>query len=110
MIRINITKHAYDRMKERLGFSKKAAARMADVAYLEGISHRETNGRLNKYISSLDGISKKLEKDKYLVILRKKAISQLRENRFDLLEEVKTVNIGNEMAVTISVGMGCRVW
>ncbi len=62
--------------------------------------------KVNKYISALDGISKKLEKDKYLVILRKKAIAQLQETRFDLLEEVKTVNIGNEMAVTISIGIG----
>lgn len=62
--------------------------------------------KVNKYISALDGISKKLEKDKYLVILRKKAIAQLQESRFDLLEEVKTVNIGNEMAVTISIGIG----
>lgn len=62
--------------------------------------------KVNKYISALDGISKKLEKDKYLIILRKKAIAQLQENRFDLLEEVKTVNIGNEMAVTMSIGVG----
>lgn len=62
--------------------------------------------KVNKYISALDGICKKLEKDKYLVILRKKAIAQLQETRFDLLEEVKTVNIGNEMAVTISIGIG----
>ncbi len=62
--------------------------------------------KVNKYISALDGISKKLEKDKYLVILRKKAITKLQETRFDLLEEVKTVNIGNEMAVTISIGVG----
>ncbi len=62
--------------------------------------------KINKYVASLDGISKKLEKDKYLIILRKKAITQLQESRFDLLEEVKTVNIGNEMAVTISIGIG----
>ena len=62
--------------------------------------------KINKYISAIDGISKKLEKDKYLVIMRKKACAQLRETRFDLLEEVKTVNIGNEMAVTISIGIG----
>ncbi|MBE5892204.1 MAG: DHH family phosphoesterase [Lachnospiraceae bacterium] len=62
--------------------------------------------KVNKYISALDGISKKLEKDKYLVILRKKTIAQLQATRFDLLEEVKTVNIGNEMAVTISIGIG----
>ena len=62
--------------------------------------------KVNKYIASLDGICKKLEKDKYFVIMRKEAAAQLQENRFDLLEDVKTVNIGNEMAVTISIGMG----
>ena len=62
--------------------------------------------KVNKYISGFDGICKKLEKDKYLVILRKKMIAQLQESRFDLLEEVKTVNIGNEMAVTLSIGVG----
>lgn len=62
--------------------------------------------KVNKYISALDGICKKIEKDKYMIILRKKAIEVLRENRFDILEDVKTVNIGNEMAVTISIGIG----
>ncbi len=62
--------------------------------------------KVNKYISALDGIAKKLEKDKYLVVLRKKTIAQLQECKFDLLEDVKTVSIGNEMAVTISIGIG----
>ena len=62
--------------------------------------------KVNKYISAFDGICKKLEKDKYLIILRKKMVAELQENRFDLLEDVKTVNIGNEMAVTISIGIG----
>ena len=62
--------------------------------------------KVNKYIAAMDGICRKLEKDKYFVIMRKEAAIQLQENRFDLLEEVKTVNIGNEMAVTISIGMG----
>lgn len=62
--------------------------------------------KVNKYIAALDGICKKLEKDKYLVIMRKEAATHLQESRFDILEDVKTVNIGNEMAVTISIGMG----
>ena len=62
--------------------------------------------KINKYISAIDGICKRLEKDKYLMILRKKAVAQLQQSRFDLLEDVKTVNIGNEMAVTISIGIG----
>ncbi|MDD3206599.1 MAG: DHH family phosphoesterase [Lachnospiraceae bacterium] len=62
--------------------------------------------KVNKYIASIDGIIKKIEKDKYLVVLRKKSLKQLQEVRFDLLEDVKTVNIGNEMSVTLSIGIG----
>ena len=62
--------------------------------------------KINKYIASLDGIVKKTEKDKYLVILRKKALKQLQESKFDILEEIKTVNIGNDMSVTLSIGIG----
>ena len=62
--------------------------------------------KINKCISALDGICKKIEKDKFLVIMRKKALETLCENKFDLLQDVKTVNIGNEMAVTLSMGVG----
>lgn len=62
--------------------------------------------KINKYIAALDGISKRIEKDKYLIILRKRSLVQLQANKFDILEEVKNVNIGNEMAVTISIGVG----
>ena len=62
--------------------------------------------KINRYIFGLDGICKKIEKDKFLVILRKKALCSLEECKYDLLQDVKTVNIGNEMAVTISIGVG----
>jgi len=62
--------------------------------------------KINKCIASIDGITRKTEKDKYLIIMRKKALMSLKESRFELLEDVKTVNIGNEMAVTISIGVG----
>ena len=62
--------------------------------------------KINKCMSALDGITKKLEKDKFMVILRKSSLNKLRELKFDLLEDVKTVNVGNEMAVTLSIGVG----
>ncbi len=62
--------------------------------------------KINKYMSAYDGLVKKMEKDKYLVILKKKSLTSLCENRFELLEDVKTVNIGNEMSVTLSIGVG----
>ena len=62
--------------------------------------------KVSQYISSLDGICSKTEKDKYLVILRKKSLRLLQEQHFDILEDVKKVNAGNEIAVTLSLGFG----
>jgi len=62
--------------------------------------------KINKYFSSMEALVKKLEKDKYLVVFQKKFLKLLVEKRFDILEDVKTVNIGNEMAVTLSIGIG----
>ncbi len=62
--------------------------------------------RVNKYISSVDGIVKKLEKDKYFFVIKQKYMDQLEADHFSLLEDVKSVNIGNEMSVTLSIGIG----
>ena len=62
--------------------------------------------KINKYFAAIDGVVKKLEKDKYFLVMRRKSLEQLKEKKFNILEEVKSVNIGNEMAVTISIGIG----
>ena len=62
--------------------------------------------KISKYISAYDGILKKIEKDKYFVVIKNKYLEELKSNRFSLLEEVKGVNIGNEMSVTLSIGIG----
>ncbi len=62
--------------------------------------------KITKYIASLDGIVRKMEKDKYFFVIKQKYISDIQDKNFAILEDVKTVNIGNEMAVTLSIGMG----
>lgn len=62
--------------------------------------------KVNQYFANIDGIVKKIEKDKYFIVFRKKYLSSLEENRFSLIEDVKTIKIGNEMAVTLSIGIG----
>lgn len=62
--------------------------------------------KITKYISGLDGIVKKLEKDKYFFVVKQQYAEEIQEDRFSILEDVKTVNIGNDMAVTLSIGMG----
>nr|WP_294527890.1 DHH family phosphoesterase [uncultured Blautia sp.] len=62
--------------------------------------------KITKYFSNFDGVVRKLEKDKYFLIMRQSSLEALKEQRFHILDEVKTVNIGNEMAVTLSIGIG----
>ena len=62
--------------------------------------------KINKYIGAFGGIVKKMEKDKYFIAIQEKHLPIMRENKFELLQDVKTVNIGNEMAVTLSIGLG----
>lgn len=62
--------------------------------------------RINKYFLSNDAIVKKLEKDKFFVVMQKKTLNSLQQKKFDILEEVKAVNIGNDMSVTLSIGVG----
>ena len=62
--------------------------------------------KINKYIGAMDGVVKKMEKDKYFFTIKQKYVEQIQEERFGILEDVKAVNIGNEMAVTLSIGIG----
>lgn len=64
--------------------------------------------KINKYFSGIDGVVKKLEKDKYFLVMRRSSMDQLIEQKFSILEEIKNVNIGNEMSVTISIGLGAH--
>lgn len=62
--------------------------------------------KVNKYFASMDGLVRKIEKDKYFVIFRNFYLSKMEEDKFSLIEEVKTVKVGNKMAVTLSIGIG----
>ena len=62
--------------------------------------------KISKYISGMNGIVKKIEKDKYFFAIKQQYMARIQEERFSILEDVKTVNIGNDMAVTLSIGIG----
>ncbi|MBQ3029659.1 MAG: DHH family phosphoesterase [Agathobacter sp.] len=64
--------------------------------------------KVSQYFSNIDALVRKMEKDKYVVIFKYKYLAQLEEDKFSLLEEVKNVKVGNEMAVTLSIGVGLK--
>lgn len=62
--------------------------------------------KINQYISRVDGIVRKMENDKYFIALQKHQFQKLEDDKFSLLEDVKTVNIGNAIPATLSIGLG----
>lgn len=64
--------------------------------------------KINKYFSEIDALVRKTEKDKYFVVFRYKYLEQLKSDKFSLIEDVKTVKVGNEMAITLSIGLGAE--
>lgn len=62
--------------------------------------------KVNKFFSGVDGLVKKTEKDKYFVVFQHKYLAKMEEEKFSLLEDVKTIKVGNEMSVTLSMGIG----
>ena len=62
--------------------------------------------KISQYLSNFDGIVKKMEKDKYFFVVKKQYFKEMEKNKFSILEEAKSVSIGNTMPVTLSIGMG----
>ncbi len=64
--------------------------------------------RINMYLSTFDAIGKKTEKDKYLFVFQQKYLDQLRDTKFAILDEIKSINVGNEIPITLSIGLGAE--
>lgn len=62
--------------------------------------------KINQYFMKVNGIVKKVETDKYFIVVKKKDFKKLEEDRFSLLEEVKSVSVGNKIPATLSMGLG----
>ena len=62
--------------------------------------------KINVYLSNIDAIVKRMENDKYLFVFPQKYMQTLRSDRFSLLDEVKSINVGNEIPMTLSIGVG----
>ena len=50
---MKVTKHANKRIRERCGVGKKSCDRMAEIALAQGLSAKEANGQLKRYMDAL---------------------------------------------------------
>lgn len=65
--------------------------------------------KINQYIAKVDGLVKKIETDKYFIAIKKQYFKELEADKFSLLEDVKSINIGNSISATLSIGLGLSV-
>jgi c-di-AMP phosphodiesterase-like protein len=64
--------------------------------------------KINKYMLNIDAITRKLEKDKYIFLFQHKYLAKLQADKFSLLDEIRTVNAGEDTSITISMGIGTQ--
>ena len=62
--------------------------------------------KIGKYFRDADALVRKLEKDKYFIVFQRKYLTAMEENRFSILEEIKSTKVHNDMPVTLSIGIG----
>lgn len=66
----------------------------------------EIEKRLNLWSTRMNGIIKKYQNDKYIVLFESKYLEHLESKRFSILDDVREIEAGNKIPVTLSIGIG----
>lgn len=61
--------------------------------------------KLRNFASSNDGFIEKIEKDKYIFVIKYKNVEKLKEESFAILEEIKSISDKTKLPITISIGI-----
>lgn len=66
----------------------------------------EIDTKLNLWASRMNAVVKRYQKDKYIVVFESKYLEHLESKRFSILDEVREIDVGNKIAITLSIGVG----
>jgi len=70
-----------------------------------GSAAAEVDLLLSEWTKSFEGILKTYENNKYILIYKAKYLREFIDNKFDILEKVRSIRVGlNLMSVTVSIG------
>lgn len=68
------------------------------------------NLEIEKMLTSLEtntkSALKRTSKDKFILIMNKKELNEVEESKFAILDNIRNINHGNSLPVTISIGVG----
>ena len=64
------------------------------------------NDRISNWCRDLGGLLRKYERNRYLLIFEAKDLPRLQENKFTILDEIRTITNPSGVAATLSIGIG----
>lgn len=62
--------------------------------------------KLNLWFKDKEVVYTKFERDKYILFFTTQALNKMESAKFDVLDELRHVQVGNELPVSISIGIG----
>lgn len=62
--------------------------------------------KINLWFKEREVVVVRMERDKYMLIMTYRELVKMEETKFDILDEVRNIQVGNELPVTISIGIG----
>lgn len=62
--------------------------------------------KINLWFKEREVVIARTERDKYMLILTARELRKIEETKFDILDEIRSIQVGNELPVTISIGIG----
>ena len=66
----------------------------------------EVERAVEQYVESHFGFYTRIERGKYMAVIQERGVEKIIETKFDLLDNVRKMQIGTRMNVTISIGIG----
>lgn len=66
----------------------------------------EIDRKVNLWVSRMNGVVKKYQKDKYLVVFENRYLDNLEAKKFTILDDIREIDLGNKIPVTLSIGVG----
>lgn len=62
--------------------------------------------KINLWFKEREVVLARIERDKYMLVLTCRELKKMEETKFDILDELRKIQVGNELPVTISIGIG----
>ncbi|NLV88718.1 MAG: phosphoesterase [Tissierellia bacterium] len=66
----------------------------------------EIDKNINTYFAKHNGIVRKYENDKYLIIIENHGFKCIETKKFDILDQMRELDLGNTIPITLSIGVG----